>query len=303
MNTAKQAIELAISAVGWGYGWGGERQTVQSLGGWAKAEAWLRKRESSRGITSAQVEANVAAVLKYLRSCPDPENTPLVDCSGLIHWVCGIADTNAKGLAKKCEAYTMAPPTKDAGILRPGTLLFRDGQGSGNGVADNETHVGIYIGNGEVIHAKGQAVGVVREKYSGTYWHECGWLNGMTADVGTGAVTSPAPAQPANPSTDPETPQDAPTAPSGGESAQDGALRFALTRILKKGVFGQDVQWLKRAMQAMGFGLNLTPSNNCFGSLTKAAVQAFQRTQGLEPDGKVGPLTVAVLGGTWGGKP
>ena len=75
------------------------------------------------------------------------------DCSGLIVWALqqlGLltTDLTADGLYRICEPISRA-------ALEPGDLVFYQ---NSNGY---ETHVGVYMGNGKVIHARGTAYGVV----------------------------------------------------------------------------------------------------------------------------------------------
>jgi cell wall-associated NlpC family hydrolase len=79
------------------------------------------------------------------------------DCSGLVVWalrsmniIPKSADHSAAGLYEKL----CFPINKEE--LRAGDLVFRSSSG-------NINHVGIYIGNNEVVHAKGKKYGVVRE--------------------------------------------------------------------------------------------------------------------------------------------
>lgn len=75
------------------------------------------------------------------------------DCSGLIVWALqqlGLltTDLTADGLYRICEPISRA-------ALEPGDLVFYQ---NSNGY---KTHVGVYMGNGKVIHARGTAYGVV----------------------------------------------------------------------------------------------------------------------------------------------
>lgn len=52
--------------------------------------------------------------------------------------------------------------------------------------------------------------------------------------------------------------------------------------------------WVQQSLNKLGAEPPLTVDGS-FGHATLAAVQAFQREQGLRPDGKVGPLTLAAI--------
>jgi putative chitinase len=63
---------------------------------------------------------------------------------------------------------------------------------------------------------------------------------------------------------------------------------------LRKGSSGPDVAALQTQLQAKGFSPGAIDGS--FGAGTAAAVVAFQQSQGLTPDGIVGPSTAAALG-------
>jgi hypothetical protein len=72
-----------------------------------------------------------------------------------------------------------------------------------------------------------------------------------------------------------------------------GLSRAVFTRTLQRGQSGEDVRQLQGLLRSAGFDPG--PADGYFGSPTHDAVVAFQRSQGLTPDGAVGPLTIAAL--------
>lgn len=66
-------------------------------------------------------------------------------------------------------------------------------------------------------------------------------------------------------------------------------------RTLRKGMRGEDVKALQTQLMQLGFRLPRYDADGDFGSETLAAVKAFQRRQGLDVDGQVGPKTRAAL--------
>jgi peptidoglycan L-alanyl-D-glutamate endopeptidase CwlK len=64
--------------------------------------------------------------------------------------------------------------------------------------------------------------------------------------------------------------------------------------VLKEGMSGDDVAALQTRLQAQGFPAGAI--DGVFGPGTEAAVIAFQRSEGLVPDGVVGQLTARALG-------
>jgi hypothetical protein len=75
-------------------------------------------------------------------------------------------------------------------------------------------------------------------------------------------------------------------------AATTGAC-YQFTRNLSYGMNGADVLELQKALTAKGF-MTVTPNGN-FGPATQAAVIAFQKANGLEQVGMMGPKTRALL--------
>ncbi|BBD60227.1 hypothetical protein NIES2109_30220 [Nostoc sp. HK-01] len=58
--------------------------------------------------------------------------------------------------------------------------------------------------------------------------------------------------------------------------------------LLQQGCETQDVYMVQQTLQALGYSLS---ADGAFGPITENAVRHFQMTQGLNPDGIVGPNT------------
>lgn len=99
----------------------------------------------------------------YKEQIADPK--PCFDCAGLVKslWVYpkynAADDLGATGIYGKCKVKGALDVSK----LKPGHLVFK-------GNDKTKTHVGIYIGNDEVIEAKGHAYGVIKSKLSSNNW-------------------------------------------------------------------------------------------------------------------------------------
>ena len=92
------------------------------------------------------------------------------DCSGFVSWI--LRKLGVFNGRRDCDGlYSLSTPL-DSPV--DGCLLFR--QSSSN--ANDETHVGIYIG-GCQYHAKGRDDGVVKEKYKASYWHKIAWFKAI----------------------------------------------------------------------------------------------------------------------------
>jgi peptidoglycan hydrolase-like protein with peptidoglycan-binding domain len=121
--------------------------------------------------------------------------------------------------------------------------------------------------------------------------------NGLTADgiVGpqTWGVLESGGAGPSNggagPSGGGSGPSGGGTGPSGGGSQTPTTTR----PTLRQGSSGPDVRYLQGRLVEYGYNLTI---DGQFGPMTASAVRAFQSSNGLTPDGIVGPLTWAALG-------
>lgn len=82
--------------------------------------------------------------------------------------------------------------------------------------------------------------------------------------------------------TSPETGND------GNQNGQTGGKYMFEVEMIRKGSKGNDVRLLQELLDYHGYGLAV---DGDFGTLTKSAVEEYQRKHGLSVDGIVGPLT------------
>ena len=148
----------------WGYIWGAYGQT------WTAAKQHSATREMTVKYGSKWIGHRVA------------------DCSGLVYWAFKqLGGTIYHGSHTMYRDYTTARgdlkngQRTDGQPLKPGTAVFKKkkataGQKSYNGY--NYHHVGLYIGDGTVIEAKGTINGVVTSKVS--TWNAWGELKGVS---------------------------------------------------------------------------------------------------------------------------
>lgn len=130
-------------------------------------------------------------------------------------------------------------------------------------------HVGIYVGNGEVVEWKGFNYGCVitqLKKGKWTHWYELPWIIYGTSEK----------------------------LPEIDSIPDVGSLGG---RLLKRGSKGEDVRTLQELLMQIGYELPRYGADGDFGAETEIAVQKFQRTHGLDADGKYGQLTHAEMMG------
>lgn len=106
----------------------------------------------------------------------------VTDCSGLFYWAFKeLGGYMYHGSNTMWNKYSTAKgklvkgKRSDGKELKPGSAVYMNKSG------DDRTHVGLYIGNGEVIEAKGTAYGVVKSKV--TQWDEWSELKGVDYSV------------------------------------------------------------------------------------------------------------------------
>lgn len=155
--------------------------------------------------------------------------------------------------ANQMKSLCNATPNMETMPEIPGLLVFYDG------------HMGVYIGGGEVIEARGRKYGVVKTKRSArpwTSWGYCPWIKyEIETEVKTTTVSLP---------------------------------------VLKKGAKNDAV----KAMQILliGYGYEMKSDSGkvygpdgSFGGATDNALRRYQEANDLAVDGSCGPATWAKL--------
>lgn len=157
-DVANLALDCAADLWGYVYGANGELYT-ESL-----AEKW--KADSSRGVPSAYWDKSTY----YTEACSKWFGHYVCDCSGLITYICrkllgkNYPDRTANDIK---EHFQKSGLIKDIPEIA-GLAVWKSG------------HIGIYIGQGLVVEAKGTNYGVIVSKLSDTNWKKYGYIEGIT---------------------------------------------------------------------------------------------------------------------------
>lgn len=185
------------------------------------------------------------------------------DCIGLVKgylWSDSVSDPNPKYNAKQdVSANRMLDLCKIKGGISSipeiaGTLVFMEG------------HVGVYIGGGYVIEARGHAYGVVKTKLQGRGWKRWGLCPWITYE-------KKEPTKPSKPS---------------GKQPYNGKLPNPTLKVGSKGIA---VQELQRFLN--WYGKYKLVIDGIYGVKTEKAVKDFQRAEGIKIDGIYGAQTRA----------
>lgn len=121
-------------------------------------------------------------------------------------------------------------------------------------------HVGVYVGNGEVVEWRGFKYGCVVTKLSARkwlHWYKLPWTNYVYEQ------------------------------PTYSKPSLLGA------RLLKYGCKGEDVEELQTQLNALGYDCGIVDGD--FGKNTQKGVKAFQKAESLVVDGKYGDKSHAAL--------
>ena len=166
-------------------------------------------------------------------------------------------DKSANGLLSWCKSEGCQWGDIDDLPEVPGVLLFRNG------------HVGIYVGGGKGVEARGFNYGVVETEVAKRDWTTWAYLPESVVEYDTDCTVGSAPAEP---------------------EKKDDMIDIILgSRLLRKGDTGKDVVALQELLNAVGFDCG--NADGVFGSQTKRELREFQRKYGLEVDGVFGPLS------------
>ena len=230
----------------WGYIWGtaGEKWTAAKQAALEKTTD--AERANSRKYGSKWIGHMVA------------------DCSGLFSWAFkqlgGYMYHGSDTMYRKyCTDHGKLSKGKreDGKTLKAGTAVF-----VWNG--EKYSHVGLFVGNNQVIEAMGAQNGVTTSKLTATKWTYWGELKGVDY---SGAQPEPDPG-----------PEDKPT--------------------IKRGSKGPYVKECQEDLIKLGYDVGKSGADGIFGANTEKAVKAFQKDHD-GPDGKALKIDGIVGSNTW----
>lgn len=210
------------------------------------------------------------------------------DCVGLIkgyYWELkgaikykrdGLPDKGANGMYSAAEIKgTIANGLPEI----PGILVWTKDKG----------HVGVYVGGGYVVEARGFSYGVQRNALKDrtfVHWGLCPYVE-YTADEEALAIETAGSKAAGNTAQEAQKPVNVTVKVQGGVSMP----------TIRKGQQGVAVKAMQRFLKARGAKLAKYGCDGQCGDETVEALKAYQTTHGLTVDGICGPLTWASLVG------
>lgn len=177
----------------------------------------------------------------------------------------GCPDRSANGMLSWCKSQGAKHGEISTLPDVPGILLFAPG------------HVGVYIGGGKAIEARGFNYGIVKTKVSERKWTSWAYMPKSLLEYDTASEEAGATEQ-------------TPTAPGSEKTEREYKLG---DRLIKKGVCGADVAELQTLLVELGYdigsyGEKKNGVDGECGAKTVVAIKSFQREHGLSADGEYG---------------
>ncbi len=154
-DKTKAICALALTRIGDLYVWGASALTDLSD---TKIKAMDDEFARAIAFRDSQYRAGFADLMAH-------------DCSGFLSWL--MRETGIWDDRKNCDGLWALCDEVARNELIAGDFLFRNSSTN----TEDETHIGLYLGSGKVVHDKGRDVGVVLEGINqggSGYWHKCG---------------------------------------------------------------------------------------------------------------------------------
>ena len=250
MKTGQGLAEYAIAQLGRPYWWG-------CFGQRADGALYTQKKAQYPGYYTAadftsqygQKVHDCCGLIKGYLWCDTADGSPKYNAA---------QDVAVEGLYGKCSrrgSITTLPEV-------PGVCVFMAGFG----------HVGVYIGNGEVVEAMGHAYGVVKTKLAGrgwAYWGMPEWIDYCGDATDSSSNVS--------------------NLDTIGQTGSTDTFSPREIRYLRLGNTGEDVRALQNLLMARKYDVGPAGDDGIFGQKTEDALISAQTDAGLFPDGEFGP--------------
>lgn len=233
-KTVKGLVEYALAQLGRPYWYGTFGQAASKELYDQKKDQYPKYYNWDYHAIRAKVHDCVGLIKGYLWCDRSEDTTPVYDAT---------QDKSANGMYAACTTKGVITTMPDV----PGVLVFYN------------NHVGVYIGNGEVVEARGRRYGVVKTKLADRPWKNWGYCPYITYEE-----------------------------PEQTETVKTISVDLP---VLKKGAKGESVRAMQMLLIGYGYDMEGYGADASFGGATERALKAFQAANGLEADGSCGRKT------------
>lgn len=265
MTSKGQAIaDYAISKLGCAYIYGGYGERLCT-------PAFRRERAGAYPEQKNNIFKNCLVLSGKQATCQGCKwhNKQAYDCAQLTRYACKAA---GQELVSGANSQWNKVPWESKGTIGtlpdvPGVILYHIN------TKGRMTHTGVYVGNGYAVEAKEAKAGVVKTLVADRTWTHWAALPGVLSGEMVNSTTPPKEPQ--------ETPSEAQK-----PATVTGVITMNTLRMNARGTQVKVLQWL---LNLNGYDAGVI--DGIFGKKTKAAVEAYQMTNGLEADGIVGKKT------------
>lgn len=267
----------ALSLVGCPYVWGGTGAKCTVRYRKARMAQYPGRADGIRSTCPALRQEKDVCVpgCKYI-------GKPAVDCAQLVRISCkaaGITLPSGASSQWKRGPWVGKGPIAEMPMDRV-CVVFRESP-----VANPMVHVGLYLGDGTVVDARGSRYGVLRKPVTAYPWTHYALLPGMDEEITTPDTPDLPPSRPGG--TEWHNPPSEHSKPNTGNLSANIGMP-----TLRRGHRGADVQRMQELLTRQGYPVD---TDGIFGRGTLAAVKAFQAANGLKVDGVVGRMTWTAL--------
>lgn len=257
MTKAEKLTAWAMSKVGSPYVMGGTGKRC--------TPAYRKARATQYPGSAAAIEKQCQVMSGKKSTCDGCkyDGMDCYDCAQLVRYGCkasgidglNISGANSQWVRGDWEAKGAIADMPEGAVC----ILYRQD------IDGRMGHTGICLGDGSIVHAKGHAYGVVHDLVSAGRWTHYAIPKGMRSE-------------------------------DDGQAAE----KIDALPTLRKGSKGELVKYLQSALAEDGYDIGKAKDgkpliDGIFGSSVLSAVRAFQHDHGLDPDGKVGQKTWAVI--------
>lgn len=273
MTKARLAMDFALSAVGSAYVYGATGRPC--------TPAYRLARAKQYPVMAAAIRRACPVLSGRASSCAGCRHAgkPAYDCAQLVRAALAAAGlrlpSGASSQWKAAGVWAWQGEISHLAARFPCVVFRKDGDAAWDRPM---AHVGLSLGDGLAVDARGHTSGVVATRLTAYPWTHMAFPLGFSLPQGLGAGEGPG--------LNPPAPVRLAHIPSPGDLRETA---------LSPGGRGDLVRALQTRLMMLGYPLPRFGADGRYGAETAGAVRAFQHVAGLRPDGLAGRETLALL--------